>query len=266
MLDTPPRKICLSFARRLWQNLRDTPRTPEQPRDGAYRLRRSARAKRARIAVYPDRIEVVAPSAMPLTQLEEFVGRHWQWAQDKLAQLAEQAIGNRQELGNGTLLPYQGEHFPLTVTEHAGPRASRVAFDRHFQVKLPLGLEAAARQKLLKEKLETWYRKQVGSQAQRLARHHATRHNLHPRSIAVRDQKTRWGSCGPRGNININWRLILAPPAVLEYVVVHEICHLRYRNHAKPFWDLVEDHLPHYREQRRWLKQHGHTLMAVLAD
>ncbi|WP_156303040.1 M48 family metallopeptidase, partial [Methylogaea oryzae] len=106
--------------------------------------------------------------------------------------------------------------------------------------------------------------RQVADHTRRMVQHHAVRHGLHPRSIAVRDQKTRWGSCGPRGDININWRLILAPPPVLEYVVVHELCHLRHRNHAKPFWDLVEDHLPQYREQRRWLKQHGHALMAAL--
>lgn len=250
----------------LWQSLRGRlPQAPEQPRDGAYRLRRSARAKRARIAVYPDRIEVVAPTAMPAAQLEAFVASHWRWARGKQAELAGRAGHWGQELADGASLPFLGEHYPLTVAEQAGLRGGRVAFDRHFRVSVPGGLEAAARQALVKDKLEAWYRRQVADHVRHMVQRHAGRHGLHPCGIAVRDQKTRWGSCGPRGDININWRLILAPPAVLEYVVVHELCHLRHRNHAKPFWDLVEDHLPHYRDQRRWLKQHGHTLMAVLA-
>lgn len=249
----------------LWQSLRSRLVPPEPPQD-AYRLRRSTRAKRARIAVYPDRIEVVAPAAMPTECVEAFVARHWQWATDKLAELAGRTADLKQWLAGETRLPYQGEHFPLSVAEQADLRSSRVVFARHFHVSVPTGLDAAARRQLVKDKLEGWYRRQVVVETQRLIQQHAVRHGLHPRRIAVRDQKTRWGSCGPRGDININWRLILAPPAALEYVVVHELCHLRHRNHAKPFWALVEDHLPHYLEQRRWLKEHGHTLMAILVD
>lgn len=248
----------------LWQSLRGLS-APAEPAKN-YRLRRSARAKRLRIAVYADHIEVVAPTAISAAHVEAFVARHWQWAQSKLAELAHRAVEAQSRLATETRLPFRGEHFPLTITERAGLRSSRVVFDRHFQVDVPAGLDAAQRRQLVKTKLEAWYRRQVADETQRLIQQHAHRHGLHPRRIAVRDQKTRWGSCGPRGDININWRLILAPPAALEYVVVHELCHLRHRNHAKPFWALVEDHLPHYQAQRRWLKEHGHTLMAVLAD
>lgn len=79
-------------------------------------------------------------------------------------------------------------------------------------------------------------------------------------SIAVRDQKTRWGSCSSRGTLSFNWRLMLAPPGILDYVVVHELCHLRHMDHSKAFWECVETILPDYRERRRWLKEHGHEL------
>ncbi len=79
--------------------------------------------------------------------------------------------------------------------------------------------------------------------------------------ITIRDQKTRWGSCSARGTLSFNWRLMLAPPAVLDYVVVHELCHLTHMNHSPAFWALVESVCPDYRIHRKWLKEHGQELI-----
>jgi len=80
--------------------------------------------------------------------------------------------------------------------------------------------------------------------------------------IQVRDQRTRWGSCSTRGTLSFNWRLVLAPFAVLDYVVVHELCHLREPNHSRRFWSLVESRRPDWREHRTWLREHGPELLA----
>lgn len=79
--------------------------------------------------------------------------------------------------------------------------------------------------------------------------------------ITVRDQKTRWGSCSAKGTLSFNWRLMLAPPAVLDYVVVHELCHLTHMNHSAAFWQAVESVYPDYRSARKWLKEHGNELI-----
>ncbi|MBO5095030.1 MAG: M48 family metallopeptidase [Lachnospiraceae bacterium] len=79
--------------------------------------------------------------------------------------------------------------------------------------------------------------------------------------LSIRDQKTRWGSCSSRGGLNFNWRLMLAPPRVLDYVVVHELCHRKEMNHSKAFWHAVETVLPDYRELRKWLRENGNTLV-----
>ncbi len=85
------------------------------------------------------------------------------------------------------------------------------------------------------------------------------------RQVAIRDQRTRWGSCSPRGTLSFNWRLVLAPFDVLDYVVVHELCHLREPNHSPRFWDLVATRRPGWREQRDWLRDYGPELLAFRA-
>lgn len=79
-------------------------------------------------------------------------------------------------------------------------------------------------------------------------------------TITIREQKTRWGSCSSRGNLNFNWRLILAPEPVLDYVVIHELAHRKEMNHSAGFWGIVEEMMPDYRQYRGWLKQYGDCL------
>lgn len=81
-------------------------------------------------------------------------------------------------------------------------------------------------------------------------------------SITIREQKTRWGSCSTSGTLSFNWRLMLAPPKVLDYVVVHELCHFKYMNHSKEFWELVEQVYPDYKSCRAWLKEFGVKLFS----
>lgn len=78
--------------------------------------------------------------------------------------------------------------------------------------------------------------------------------------VVIRDQKTRWGSCSSNGTLSFNYRLMLAPPQILDYVVVHELCHLKHMNHSPEFWKAVEQVLPDYKERRKWLKDHGNEL------
>jgi predicted metal-dependent hydrolase len=84
--------------------------------------------------------------------------------------------------------------------------------------------------------------------------------------IRIGGQRTLWGSCSPRGTLSFNWRLVFAPAEVLDYVVVHELCHLRVPNHSRRFWELVESRRPHWREQRHWLREHGPELLAYRAS
>jgi predicted metal-dependent hydrolase len=99
-----------------------------------------------------------------------------------------------------------------------------------------------------------------------LAEEEAGRLGVAYQRIRIGGQRTLWGSCSPRGTLSFNWRLVLAPLEVLDYVVVHELCHLRVPNHSRRFWALVEERRPHWREQRDWLREHGPELLAFKAS
>jgi hypothetical protein len=89
---------------------------------------------------------------------------------------------------------------------------------------------------------------------------HARAMRVSPKGINIRDQRTRWGSCSTRGTLSFNWRLVMAPPEVLNYVVVHELAHLRVPNHSREFWNLVSQYFPAYKEARLWLKRNAARL------
>jgi len=116
-----------------------------------------------------------------------------------------------------------------------------------------------AEQKRL-EVLEKRYRESARTQFERRAAYYLPLTGGHYTSISVRDQKTCWGSCSSCGTLSFNYRLIFAPIEVLDYVVVHELCHLTYMNHSKDFWNKVASVMPDYKSQKMWLREHGSEL------
>ena len=110
--------------------------------------------------------------------------------------------------------------------------------------------------------LERWYREQALLAVSGVAAREAPRLRVGYRSLAIRDQRTRWGSCSAAGRLSFNWRLVLAPADVLAYVVVHELCHRRRPDHSRAFWSLVGEARPAFRREREWLRTHGDELLA----
>lgn len=231
----------------------------------SYRVRRSARATKIRIVVSADKIEVVAPPMVAEHRLHEFVNEKQQWIVQTKAKMAEKTPPPNlppapQAYTQGTAIPYQGRHYPLTITPHTLKRV-RIDFADTFTAYMPETLPPDAYGAAIRPALSRWLQKQTLAQVEQVTRLHSPRRQLIPRSIIVKTQRSRWGSCGIHNDININWLLIMAPPEVLEYVVVHELCHIQIRDHSARFWALVAEHLPDYRQHRGWLKRQGGELM-----
>lgn len=232
-----------------------------------YQIRRSLRATRVRIVVRPGDVEVVAPPKVPERKIVQFIHAKQYWVVDTLAKLQAR---NHHEIvkapvnyGHGVDIPYQGQTFSLMI-KPSKLKNPKIEFADSFVAYLPENLASDHHSDAIKHTLEKWMKKQAKVHVQQLVNRHAPRKQLVPQSIKIKTQKSRWGSCGIHNDININWLLMLAPLEVLEYVVVHELCHIQQKNHSHHFWALVAEHLPEFQQHRQWLKKHGSQLMMGL--
>lgn len=232
-----------------------------------YRIRRSGRAQRARIIVSPSKVEVVAPHTMQESRIHRFVLEKRDWVVETLGKIARQMHASNlfapPHFSDGALIPFRGERYPLR-TQATHLKRVKIEFDSGFIAFVPQTLAPEQHQQHIKTALTRWLWQRAEEDAHHLLQTHIPRFNLKPRSINIRTQKTRWGSCGIHNDVQLNWLLILAPSEIYEYVLVHEICHIRFKNHSRDFWNLVAEHLPDYKRRRAWLKAHGSVLMQGL--
>ena len=234
-----------------------------------YRLRRSDRAKKTRIIVTHDHVEVVAPRDVPEQRIHAFVNAQRDWIDTARQRVADRVRQKPRHVPthyvSGAHVPYQGRQLTLGIeTQNIKTMHIHMPDPDHLIVHLPSSMKETDRQQPIKQALENWMKLQARQHAVTLIQRHAPAFDLQPRSVRIKTQKSRWGSCGPNNDINLNWLLMLAPPVIMEYVVVHELCHIRHKNHSKEFWQLVARHLPDYLQHRQWLKIHGARLMQGL--
>jgi predicted metal-dependent hydrolase len=229
----------------------------------AYTVRRSQRAKQVGLRVGPAiGLEVVVPARGRLPDVPALLREKAAWIIATLDRMALAQPIDVPPLADGVLLPYQGVDHRLIV--RAGP-GLRPAGRRDEQARtLTISHDPAAYD--LVAVLDWWYREEARAVLTARADAFAADLGVAYKRLTIRDGRSRWGSCSSAGGLNFSWRLILTPPAVLDYVVVHELAHLRELNHSPRFWALVAAHCPDYQLQRRWLKEHGAALMAVLKN
>lgn len=215
----------------------------------------------------PGKVEVVAPVKVAEYKIDQFVRAKQQWIIEALARIELKSQHHKTlapaVYAHGADIPYQGVSYKLAIKPTTLKRI-KIEFCREFIVHMPNALMIKDYDADIKEALIRWMKKESKFQVEQLVKQHAEKKLLYPQTIRIKTQKSRWGSCGINNDININWLLIIAPPEVLEYVVVHELCHIRIRNHSAHFWALVAEHLPDYQNRRQWLKMHGSSLMMGL--
>jgi len=234
-----------------------------------YIVRRSARAKNTRIVVKPDKIEVIAPPHVSERKIKNFVEAQQDWIKAAILRVTEKthAVPSLapQHYVDGVSIPFQGQQLPLRI-KPSSAKTVRLNLEQEagFIVSMPVGIEPHQSSELIRQLLTRWMKNQTRHHAGVLIDKHAPRHSLYPRSLKIKTQKSRWGSCGPNNDINLNWLLMLAPPIIMEYVIIHELCHIRHKNHSRDFWQLVAEYMPDYLQHRQWLKQHGASLMKGL--
>ncbi len=223
-----------------------------------YTIRRSNRAKRQRIVVTPKGVEVVAPVDYSLQDIEAFVHRRRRWVYDQREKMREALAASPwpDHFVSGAKIPYRGRRMRLTV--RTIPGNTIVTYYRGgFFVDVPESIPLGDRDATIKHALKVLLRRRVEKDADAFTRRYARKLGQEPKAIRIKDQKHLWGSCGKDRIINLNWRLIFMPKTILEYAVVHELCHLKHRHHSAAFWSLLNSLLPDYEPRKAWLEQHG---------
>jgi predicted metal-dependent hydrolase len=220
-----------------------------------YRIRRSDRALHARIQVDADGVEVVLPHHFPLRKVEPFVQEKRPWIERTLRRMREsEEVFPPARMCDGGEVPYLGARLSLRVRMEPARTRAHVA-RRGSELHAALGPEHS-----LRGALEAWYRRRArGEVAPRLDAAVARAGRSYD-TLQIRGQRTRWASCSTSGAMSFNWRLLLAPAEILDYVVEHEVAHLDVQDHSPRFWRLLASRCPGWREHEAWLRRHGHAL------
>ncbi|MHB8071374.1 MAG: M48 family metallopeptidase [Candidatus Cryosericum sp.] len=223
------------------------------PVAGAYTLVRSRR-RTIGLEIRPDATLVVrAPARAPIWFVESVLQQKAGWIAAKLALTRSRAsLVPKHDFLTGECFPYLGQDWPFVV----------VAFQREpltFDSKTGFTLDVAAfdRGEVV---FEEWYRARAHELLADRMRHYAPMMGVPVPRLCITGAERRWGSCSTSGTVSFAWRLVMAPMDVVDYVVVHELAHLREMNHSARFWAVVASVMPDYDERRRWLHEHGSML------
>jgi predicted metal-dependent hydrolase len=225
-----------------------------------YLIRRSARRGTVSVAVEPSgRVVLTAPEATSVERLDRVVQQKARWIVERVRRGARLVRPSAREFVSGQTVQYLGRSYRLRVVEAGAGVPAR--FDRGWLVvTVERGLAAGAQAGAVRAGLIAWYRPRAEAQLGERVTRWAERLQVRPRDVLVRDPRQRWGSCDPSGIVRLSWRIIQAPPALVDYVVAHELVHLLHRGHTPRFWATLGRVLPEYEALRERLLALGPTL------
>ena len=211
------------------------------------RIIRSKRRTVALIVEYDGSVTVRAPMRLSESAIREFAEKHIDWVVKKKAEMRTMIPPQQKQYQPGETFLYLGKEYPLEVVPG---QHTKLILDDRFKI---------ADSILDKAELvfQSWYRQQAKLWIIERVKFFAELHQLPYEQIKITSARTRWGSCSPKNTLSFSWRLMLTPPEVIDYVIIHELAHTVHHNHSKRFWSLVEKFLPDYKARRKQLRQYG---------
>jgi predicted metal-dependent hydrolase len=199
-----------------------------------------------------ENVEVHVPRGTPDEKVIELIERNWDSIQEKIAELNDRLNGPQQKVyEHGENFLYLGKSYPIKIMQDINIKKDKVLFEGenlHIHVK-------QHDDEIVKKALKRFYYKQCKAIVEKRIKIYQSHFKMKPRSITISDSKTTWGTCDSKLQLTFNWRLAMAPLHVIDYVVVHEMCHMVHLNHDRSFWRLVGKIMPDYKEQEDWLAQ-----------
>jgi hypothetical protein len=197
------------------------------------------------------------PRSYPVSRVPEILKSKSRWISKNLTRFSQlELLPIRKELGSGDTVPYLGRDLELVQQENHASDSVALSGNR-----LALSPDLFSNG-LLEPALERWYRMEAARLINERTNSFSSQMGIGYKRVVIRGQRTRWGSCSHKKNLSFNWKLIMAPEPVIEYVIIHELIHLKEMNHSKKFWELVARNCPGWKEHKKWLKQHEADLTA----
>jgi predicted metal-dependent hydrolase len=214
---------------------------------------RLVRARRRTIALIVERdgsLTVRAPRRVTLRDIEQFIQEKMDWILRSREKMKAVIENPKKQYVDGETFLFLGQEYELRLVP---PQRPALKFDSGFT--LSTSAQERGEQAFIK-----WYKEQALQVFTERVNYYAALHGFSPKQVKVNSAKTRWGSCTSTGTINFTWRLVMAPLEVIDYVVLHELAHLKVKDHSARFWKLVQSICPDFKAKRKWLRDHGLTL------
>jgi predicted metal-dependent hydrolase len=221
----------------------------------SYHLIRSKKRRRTiSIHIKEDgKIVVYTPYRTPKLEIQKFIQEKQSWIVKKISEREKRIKEAEKTFLPGETFLYLGEWYPLETKEssHKEPPLT-LAFGKFILHR--------NRMEEARNLFSQWYKRAAQERITERVIHHSSRFQLFPEGIKITSAKSRWGSCSRDNRLSFSWRIIMASLSVIDYVLIHELVHIKEKNHSSKFWDYLESVLPDYRKHRNWLRENGHLL------
>ncbi|MFZ3590578.1 M48 family metallopeptidase [Bacillus sp. DJP31] len=195
-------------------------------------------------------IEVQAPKGTPDERVLQLIEEKWDWIQRNKKEMKDRVLGQQQKVyGQGESFLYLGKEYPIHISQDITINQDHVMFEGN---KLHIYLNELDDEKI-KQALKRFYYQECKALVEKRIRSYQSNFKTKPRSIRISDNNRTWGTCDSQLQLTFNWKLAMAPQQVIDYVVVHEMCHMVHLNHDRSFWRLLGKLMPDYKEQENWL-------------
>ena len=214
---------------------------------------RTKRRKTASIQIRDGLIRAVVPNQISDFRVEALIKKRMPWIRKKLQEESKIVIPSIKEYVSGESLTYLGKNYRLKIITNS--KRSVKLIGGYIEVSVPKKSPST-----IKNMLTQWYIDHAIERLKDKTDRYANIIGVSPSTVSVRDYKSKWGSCSSDGNISYNWRIIMSPHRIVDYIVIHELCHMLEHNHSKNFWQHVSNNCRDYKECRDWLKINGRVL------
>lgn len=223
-----------------------------------YTLSDSTKTKYIKLVMDINGLKVVKPTNANMDEVEKLLRTKSNWIYKHFMDFQSMKVEEyNRDWESGERVLYRGKKYNIRIFPHR-EQATSINFNgKRFEIFINENVSAPDRKTIIENAFRKWYMRTAYECIKDRLDYYCKIIGLSYNTLRIKEQKTRWGSCSKKGNLNFNWKLIMSPPWVIDYVVIHEVCHLRYLNHSKEYWAMVEMYMPNYQKAQEWLKKNG---------